>query len=131
MGDWLTQGMRFYPWGVRYSMPFRLHEAAAGIAVSVPEWEGSAIRVLVDGKVVGDIAYPPYTLEVEAALAAGQHTLEIELFGNLKNMMGPPFSENLPIVWAWMDAPLHQPDGSRYRFYSCGLHAAPLLSVWG
>ncbi len=130
MGDWLGQGLLFYPWGVRYSMPFSLDEAAAGLALSVPEWEGSAMRVLVDGKPVGDIAYPPYALEAEVPLEPGAHTLEIDLFGNLKNMMGPPFSEGLPIAWSWMDAPLHGPDGDKYRFYSCGLHAVPSLSVW-
>jgi hypothetical protein len=45
-------------------------------------------------------------------------------------MMGPPFSENLPISWAWMDAPLHQPDGAKYRLYPCGLRVAPSLHVW-
>jgi len=130
MGDWLSQGLLFYPWGMRYEVTFELDEPAAGICLSVPQWAGSAMRVLVDGQEVGAIAYPPYKLETETPLPAGRHTLSIDLFGNLKNMMGPPFSERLPIAWAWMDAPLPQPDGEEYRFHSCGLMDAPSLSVW-
>jgi hypothetical protein len=130
MGDWLKQGLLFYPWGVRYAMPFSLRAQAAGIALQVLHWQGSAMRVKVDGKLAGDVAYPPYVLEANARLKPGRHTLEIDLFGNLKNMMGPPFSEALPIIWAWTNAPAHQPDGKRYRFYSCGLKTAPTLSVW-
>jgi hypothetical protein len=130
LGDWLRQGLLFYPWGMRFTMPFKLAAGAKGLTLRVPDWQGSAMRVLVDDREVGAIAYPPYVLEVEARLKRGRHTLTIDLFGNLKNMMGPPFSENLPISWAWMEAPLHQPDGAKYRLYPCGLYAAPSLSVW-
>ncbi len=129
LGDWRGAGLLFYPWGVRYRAGFELEEPAEGLTVRLPAWEGSAARVLLDGERAGCIAYPPHELEVERAVAAGAHELAVDLFGNMKNILGPPFSEGLPGVWSWEEAPDHCPPGSRYRFFPCGLTAAPSLTA--
>ncbi len=129
-GDWRQMGLRFYPWAVRYEVPIRLQEPARGLTVRVPDWAGSAVRVVLDGADAGVIAWPPYELKVEGELAAGEHTLAVDVFGNMKNMMGPFFDDGLPGVWTWMIHPDHEPDGSEYRFFECGLRAAPSVEAW-
>jgi hypothetical protein len=130
LGDWLEQGLFFYPWGARYWAPFTLQEDARGISVRVPDWKGSAVRVLVDADEVGMIAYPPHELRVECPLAAGDHELAVDVFGNMKNLLGPPFDDGLPGIWTWERHPEHAPDGDAYRLFPCGLMAAPDVRVW-
>ena len=129
LGDWLEQGMSFYPWGVRYTSALRLDSAADGLIVRLPEWTGSAARVLLDGGKVGVIAYPPHELRVEGPLAAGEHELAVDVFGNMKNMMGPPFNDGLPGIWTWEMHPEHTPDGAEYRLFTCGLMRPPSVAV--
>jgi len=129
-GDWREMGLLFYPWWVRYELSFTAEESANGISVRVPEWRGSALRVHLDGEHAGDIAYPPYEMDAKQRLTAGPHTLWLDVAGNMKNMMGPLFSENLPIGSSWLDGPMHQPPGKRYPFLECGLVAPPEVTLW-
>ncbi|KPK62194.1 MAG: hypothetical protein AMK73_06580 [Planctomycetes bacterium SM23_32] len=130
LGSWLAQGMFFYPWGVRYRGRFTLECRAAGLSVRLPSWQGSAARVLVDGAEAGVIAYPPHELKLEADLEAGPHELAVDVTGNMKNLLGPPFDDGLPGIWTWERHPEHAPDGRAYRFFPCGLMAAPEVHAW-
>ncbi len=129
VGDWRGQGLSFYPWSVRYEARFSLRAKADAVTVSVPDWVGSAIRVWLDGREAGVIVFPPHEMEI-AGVAAGRHELCVEVIGNMKNLMGPPFSESAPGLWAWMDHPMRQPAGERYRFYPSGLMAPFRVEVW-
>ena len=130
LGDWLDQGLLFYPWGVRYRASFRLSRSAGGLQVRLPEWRGSAARVIVDGQDAGVIAYPPYELGAEGAWGAGEHEMVVDVMGNMKNALGPPFCDGLPGIWSWDIHPERTPDGGAYRFFSCGLMAPPEVSTW-
>jgi hypothetical protein len=130
LGDWLGQGLPFYPWGVRYAATFDLPSPAEGLTVDLPAWEGSSARVSVDGAEAGYIVWPPHQLEAAVRLESGAHELAVDVTGNMKNLLGPHFSEGLPGIWSWEECPEHQPAGSAYRFLSCGLREPPALSVW-
>jgi hypothetical protein len=130
LGNWLDRGLFFYPWAARYWAAFTLEEDAAGLMVQVRGWQGSGIRVLVDADEAGVIAYPPHELRVERRLAAGEHELALDVFGNMKNLLGPPFDDGLPGIWTWERHPEHAPDGDAYRFFPCGLTAPPVVRVW-
>jgi len=43
----------------------------------------------IDGGRVGVIAWPPDKLQVAGSFKRGEHTLEIAVAGNLRNMLGP------------------------------------------
>ncbi len=130
MGDWRSMGLLFYPWWVRYELSFTAEARARGITVSLPRWKGSAVRVHLDGEHVGDVVHPPYEIDTKLNDGADRHTLWLDVAGNMKNMMGPPFSEGLPIAPAWLDGPMHQPPGRSYRFLECGLLDLPEVTLW-
>ncbi len=129
LGDWLDQGLCFYPWAVRYRAAAMLRGPAEALTVRLPEWAGSAARVLLDGREAGVIAYPPHELQIEEHLTAGRHELAIDVFGNMKNMMGPPFSDGLPGIWTWEVHPEHTPDGDAYRLFTCGMMRPPQVTA--
>ena len=129
VGDWRTQGLSFYPWGVRYRLAAELPAATTRWAVQVPRWAGSVIHVGVDGQERGVIACPPGRLECRGEFAAGRHEMTLDVMGNMKNLLGPFFSDGLPVPWSWEASPQPQPAGTKYRFYECGLLAAPQVMV--
>ena len=125
LGDWVGQGLSFYPWGVRYRMPICLTQPARQIAVELPEWVGSVAQIYWNGTARGAIAFPPYRIEWTEDVPAGKYELVIEVRGNLKNLLGPHFSDGLPGPWSWQAAPQPQPAGSQYKFSPTGLWKSP------
>jgi hypothetical protein len=130
MGDWREQGLCFYPWGVCYDTPVTLGAAADGLTVRLPQWVGSAVRVRLDGREVGVIVFPPHEAQVAGPIAAGEHVVSVEVIGNMKNLMGSFFNDWSAGLWSWMDHPLREPPGKRYRFFPCGLMAPMELEAW-
>jgi hypothetical protein len=125
--DWRSEGWPFYPGKARYR--FSLTASAPGSAlVTLPEFAGSAAGIQIDG---GD---PVWVFAPGQAarcpLSAGVHRLDITLCGNLKNLLGPHFSDGLPGGWSWEDCPPSRPPGKQYRFSSTGLSHAPTVEIF-
>jgi hypothetical protein len=87
--------------------------------------------VFLDGQEVGAIAYPPHELHVSGAIKAGRHTLSLQVAGNMKNLLGPHFSDGLPILWQWQVHGESRANGDEYRFFPSGLMQEPAVQVWG
>jgi len=79
-GDIVPQGLPFYTGNIRYKLTVRTDGA---FTVRVPQYRGGLCKVYLDGKDMGNIAYSPYALDLDAA--AGYHTLEIMLYGTRQN----------------------------------------------
>jgi hypothetical protein len=125
LGDWTRAGMPFYPGAVRYGWEMDLEGEGAGLRVRVPGWRGSAAVVFLDGREAGAVFHPPYQLDLREPVAPGRHRLEIEIVGNMRNLMGPHLAEGLAGPWTWERYPEAQPAGERYHFEPCGLLAPP------
>ena len=82
-GDVTAQGMPFYGANITYSMKVEMPEAGA-LQIHAPYYRGSLIGVSLDGKREGSIVLPPYTCVIEN-VSAGEHTLELTVFGNRHN----------------------------------------------
>ncbi len=129
LGYWKDQGLPFYAGKVKYRYSFSLEAATNKVVVSLPKWNGSAARVKIDSDDVGVIAWPPDCLELDKPLDAGGHTLEVIVAGNLKNMMGPHFSDGLPGIWSWIWSGRTTQPPEKYKFFPSGLVEAPQLSA--
>ena len=129
MGDWTKQGAPFYPDAVRYTFSFTLDAPAEHLRVRLGKWEGQASCVLLDGTERGVVLHPPYELDIEGVVDAGEHELAVDIVGNMKNMMGSHHVEGHPLVWSYLGSPTSQPPGAEYRFYPTGLFEAPELAV--
>jgi hypothetical protein len=112
-GDLRDQGLPFYSGSVvfRTAISAPLEESERLFLV-VPEFAGVCVRVLVDGKEAGTIAWPPYEVDI-TDLAAGRLNTElaVELIGHRRNAFGP-----MHIL------PPHPPEVGPYSFTTAGEH---------
>jgi hypothetical protein len=133
LGDWVGQGLAFYSGSVAYRQTIRPHLAAGQrLFVRAPEYRGAAVRVLVNGRPAGVIAWEPCEVDITDALAgAGQADLAIQVVGHRRNSHGP---HHLNEKWPPWTGPAqyvadknHWFDG--YQLVPCGLMAPPELVV--
>ena len=82
-GDITRYGMPFYGANVSYTMPITV-EQDGDLVVTASHYVGALLRVKLDGKDVGRIAFAPYKLKVPN-VAAGEHKLTFTLFGTRIN----------------------------------------------
>jgi hypothetical protein len=130
-GDWTRQGRPFEPTGLAYTSTFVLDRAVDELRLGGGHWAGSLLRVWIDGIPCGQSLPGEGPLTLPRAFGPGRHELRLEVAGNLKNMLGPHFSDGLPGGWSWESCPSQPPPGTRYRFYPSGLMEAPVLEACG
>lgn len=92
LGSWKEQGMPLYGYGVTYSKDYTISNLGASHFVQLGDWKGTVAAVKVNGKDAGTIAYAPYSLDVSKFLRKGKNTIEVEVVGSLKNLLGPHHS---------------------------------------
>jgi len=129
LGDWTEQGRPFDPLGVRYRFRVLLAEPTRRIRLELPGLAGSLARVTLAGQSLGQIYREPFIISSDIDLPRGEHPLDIEVRGNLKNLMGPHHSDGLPGPWSWNLSPKTQPAGGDYRRCPTGLIEPPQLYV--
>ncbi len=79
-GDITSQGLPFYTGNLTY----RTKLCAQGdFTVRVPQYRGGLVKILLDGRDCGNIAFSPYTLRV--CCAPGEHVVEWKLYGTRQN----------------------------------------------
>lgn len=79
-GDITTQTLPFYTGNLIYRTKIY---SEGNFTVRVPQYRGGLIKILVDGKDCGNIAFSPYTLTVHTT--PGEHLLEFKLYGTRQN----------------------------------------------
>ena len=89
-GDITSQGFPFFAGRIRLRRTFRL---------SAGELEGRVLRfsqrcaavtsVSVNGTAAGKVFWKPYEVPLDGLLSEGENTVEIELCGTLRNLLGP------------------------------------------
>jgi hypothetical protein len=127
-GSWAAQGLPLYGASVAYRRIFEIPAAEGGktrTIVRLGSWSGAVAEVQVGGRTAGDIAFPPYELDVTDAVAPGQNEVSVIVYGTLKNTLGP-FHNNPPLGMAWpgsfqQGAKGGYPPGSEYSVVDYGL----------
>ena len=82
-GNVVTQGLAFYGGNVEYHSKFTL-DSTSDVEFEVSFYRGAMLRVYVDGKDTGAIAFPPFKVKAEN-LAPGEHDVKFVLYGNRYN----------------------------------------------
>jgi len=77
-----NQGLPFYGGNITYKVPVETEKCT--LSIKANHYRGSLIKVTIDGKKAGVIAYAPYTLFIEN-IEKGAHTIELTLYGNRYN----------------------------------------------
>ncbi len=123
------QGMPFYGGTVIYRTALDTEDCVAEIAVA--DFAAPCIRVLVDGRDAGLIAWAPFT--VRTPLTRGRHTLELVCYGNRNNTFGPIHNRRIAdphyyIVPSSWDADADYTEG--YCFQETGILSAPVIRLF-
>jgi hypothetical protein len=121
-GRMFDLGQAFYRY--QFDLPER-----SRLRVRLPDFLGSALGVRIDGGPPVWGFYPNGEMILADPLAAGLHELGLVLCGNLRNLLGPHFSDGLPGAWSWAQSPVFAPPGSSYRFFPTSPGGAPALEA--
>jgi hypothetical protein len=132
IGDWVKQGLAFYSGSVAYCRTIspKLRKGER-LFVNVPDYRGMAVRILVNGKSAGIIAWEPNELDITSLLTDGANQIAIEVVGHRRNSHGPlHYIEKWP-VWTGPRDYVYQKDKwiEGYQLVPCGLMKPPQLVV--
>ncbi len=89
LGSWKEQGYPFYSEAISYSKVYNIEQENKRYIVKLTEWRGSVAEVKVNGNPAGIIAWEPYELDITDKINAGKNEITINVFGTLKNLLGP------------------------------------------
>jgi len=128
IGDWTTQGLPFYSGAVAYRRTLRpALRKGQRLFVHVPGYRGVAVRVIVNGREAGVIAWEPNEVEITHLLGDGPADLRIEVISHRRNSHGPlHLNEKWP-RWTGPGQFVTEGDQWRetYQLAPCGLTAPP------
>jgi len=131
IGSWVSQGYPFYSDSVLYETKVEVPKHVEKIHVQIPEWGGSVLEVLLDGKRIQVMGWQPY--ECEAAVTPGSHVVAVRVVANPRNLFGPFHPEKSPYIsgWpgTWAQSPEHQPAGADYVVLNYGLLAPVVVQA--
>ena len=133
LGDWVGQGLAFYSGSVAYRHTIwpRLG-AGQRLVVRLGEYRGTAVRVIINGRPAGVIAWEPSELDITDHVAGQEQAeLVLEVIGHRRNSHGP---HHLTEKWPpWTGPGEYVATGDRwfdgYQLVPCGLMTAPELVV--
>ena len=90
IGDWCEQGFPCYSGAATYSMELDINPTSGKKTVlEVPEWKGALVKVHVNGKKAGNIAWKPYEIDISDFVVKGRNKVEIEVVSTRRNLLGP------------------------------------------
>jgi hypothetical protein len=100
LGDWVKQGLAFYSGNVCYTTKINTRvRKGRRLFVQVPRFEGTAVRILVDGNPAGIIAWEPHEIDITDFVTGDTATLGIEVIGHRRNSHGPLHTLPRDIAW--------------------------------
>jgi hypothetical protein len=86
---WNRLGHPFYHEAVAYRQAYLVKKKTGRYSLQLNSWNGSVARVLVNGKPAGHIVSAPWECDITKSLRRGENTLEVQVVGTLKNLLGP------------------------------------------
>lgn len=123
-----NQGMPFYGGNVIYKTEIETPNCSAVIRANY--FRGALIKVLIDGKDKGVIAFSPYKLRVDG-LTKGKHTVEFVLFGTRINTFGGMHNVTQP---KWVGPNFWRSNDYRwcyeYVLKDTGILSSPVIEIY-
>lgn len=123
-GDITAQGFPFYTGCIDYRFTV---EAGKGAEIAVPRYRGGLVKVFLDGKEQGNIAFSPYRLKLDAS--PGRHMVTLRLYGTRQNGFGQ--LHHTPGVWFYQSPNSWRSTGRlwcyEYQLKEAGILKSPEL----
>lgn len=130
-GNLCTQGLSFYSGNVGYATAITPEfNKGERVIVSCGSYNGAGVRVLVDGRPAGVVAWEPNEVDITDFVESGrQSEIVIELLGNRRNSHGSlHLNERWP-RWHGPDSFEFGPENMGYNLVPLGFEKAPRLIV--
>lgn len=97
-GDWGLQGLPYYAGNISYFFDFEWNGASSAVFLRIQEWKGTALAVSVNGSEALPVLPEQNGLNIAPYLKSGLNILEIKVFGNRRNALGPLGGERGPLL---------------------------------
>lgn len=131
LGEWKAQGLPLYGHRVAYTATVTAAPGGRHV-LALPAWKGVVAKVLVNGADAGHVCAPPMECDITEKLKPGENTVEVVVYGSLRNTLGPHLGDNstgLTHPGSWGKAPeTGQPAGADY--FSMGYGLEKPFEVW-
>ncbi|NLM11298.1 MAG: hypothetical protein GX213_11090 [Clostridiaceae bacterium] len=127
-GDITRQGLSFYGGNITYIVNVDVPEG--NMIIEVPQYKGALVEVALDNTIKGNIIFSPYRLNL-GYVSAGNHTIELTLYGNRFNMFGQLHNCNRlekyygPFTWRTKGNSFSY----EYQLRELGILTAPLIYI--
>ena len=95
-----NQKMGFYGGNLKYTFQIT---GGGRKTIEVSKYRGAVIKVLLDGKEMGYIDFPPHRLDL-GEIPEGKHTVDLILYGNRMNTFGQLHKTNEHLAWTGPDS---------------------------
>ena len=95
-GDWTRQGLACYGRNVTYHCGLR--GDGSPLRLETPRFAAPLLRVELDGRRVGPIAFAPFSIDLGTP-SAGEHRLDLTAYGNRVNTFGQLHHADDEIFW--------------------------------
>jgi hypothetical protein len=131
IGDWTGQGLPFYGANVIYRKVISIQKKKGErIFLTLPELMHSATVVHINGSNAGIIGWQPNEVDITRYVQNGKNTIEIEVCGSRRNMMGPHHEQIMYPAWTGPNNFLHEKSNwtDQYMRVPYGIMAEPVLS---
>ncbi len=115
-GDFTRQGLPFYGGNVTYHIP--VTTAGGDLTLRSSHYRGALQKVSVDGGKAEAVIYPPYTVSL-GSVPAGEHVIDLTLYGHRRNSFGPVHLADLKETWIGPGAWRSEGDRWCYDYKIC------------
>lgn len=115
-GDFTRQGLPFYGGNVTYHIP--VTTAGGELTLRSSHYRGALQKVSVDGGEAEAVIYPPYTVSL-GSVPAGEHVIDLTLYGHRRNSFGPVHLADLKETWIGPGAWRSEGDRWCYDYKIC------------
>ena len=132
-GDVVMQGLPFYGADIDYCTDIETPCDCSAV-IAVRNYRGALMRVSLDGKDLGIIAYAPYEVKADN-LKKGKHRLKITLYGTRNNCFGALHNTDDKLRWIGPEAWKFMHDGKdrweyEYSLKPMGILASPEIKYY-
>ena len=128
-GDFTRQGLPFYGGNITYHIPLTTNGGKLTLRSS--QYRGALQTVALDGGEEIPVIYTPYTVDLGQP-EAGQHTIDLTLFGHRRNGFGPVHLADL--VARWVGPGAWRTEGAMwcydYRICEEGILSTPTVTEY-
>ena len=127
-GSIISQGFPFYGGNIVYHIPFK--SDGGELCIRSSQYRGSLQTANIDGSKEQQMIFPPYTVNIPD-ISAGEHILNLKLYGNRYNAFGPLHLTDRKEKWIGPEAWRSEDEKWSYEYVlkDIGVLTSPEIAV--